>query len=31
MTIAEVLELAKGGDAAAKTCKKLLERTRFRK
>ena len=31
MSIGDMLELAKGGDAAAKRCKKLLEQSRFRK
>ena len=31
MTLGEVLEMAKGGDKAARACKKLLERQRFRK
>jgi hypothetical protein len=31
ISIADMLELAKGGDAAAKRCKKLLEQSRFRK
>ena len=31
MTIQEIMDLAKGGDARAKTCKKLLNQGRFRK
>ncbi len=31
MTIADVLKLAQGGDAAARTCAKLLKEPRFRK
>jgi hypothetical protein len=30
-TIADIWNIAKGGDARAKTCMKLLERQRFRK
>ena len=31
MTVGDVLNIAKGGDAAARTCKKLLSEPRFRK
>jgi hypothetical protein len=31
LSIADVMDLAKGGDKRARTCKKLLERQRFRK
>ena len=31
VTIGEVMDLAKGGDARARTCKKLLERQKYRK
>jgi hypothetical protein len=31
VTIADLLELKKGGDTAAKTCYKLLNEPRFRK
>jgi HK97 family phage portal protein len=31
VTLADMIDLAKGGDAAAKKCKKILEQPRFRK
>jgi hypothetical protein len=31
ITVGEMLKLAQGGDEAARTCKKLLEQSRFRK
>jgi len=31
VTIGDLIDLAKGGDAAARKCKKFLEQPRFRK